>query len=214
MAPRVHQPKMITSPEASDAAGFDRVLHDLKHVAACCKELSDRGEIITPFHDVAWALFTSALVHYRRCFNSGCRVSIEIKQCKFLSDEERARHDNYIHLVDKHIAHSVNGFERVMTTVYIAENEDDGSLVRGAPSYASMEMGFALHDIRWLPFLANSFANNFVKPRINELKALVQQQIDEMSDDDLRGLQDGYSDGEMGKVHQPRNRLYSSGNKR
>ena len=215
MAPRIYQPKLISTLEACEAAGFELVLGDLKHVSVCCEELIRRGEYITQFHDVSRALFTSALINYRRCFNSGCRVSIKIEECNFLSAEDREHHRDCINLADKHLAHSVNGFERANMTIHIAEDEDKGSLTRSGVGFASsLGMGFGLNDIQQLASLVEKIEGGFVQPRIKKLKMLVEQQIAQMSDDEFRVLPDGLAHGLMGDVNKARSHPYQSGGKR
>ncbi len=216
MAGKTFKPKLISSVEARDAAGFECVLFDLEHIVACCNELLSRGEFITPFHHVARALCTSALINYRRCFNTGCRVSIKIDECNFLSAEDHEHHEFCLGLVDKHLAHSVNGYERANMTIHIAEDIVNGSLARGglgSSSIYGMEFGF--DDVRQLAQRIENIIVKFVKPRIEELKALVTLQVEKMSDDELRALPEGFvTHSGRGKVDKPRSSPYVSGAKK
>ncbi len=213
---RNYSPKLIATAEAREAADFHLVLKDLKHVTGCCEELLSHTMLISPYHVVARALCTSALVTYRKCFKSGHRVPINIDECNFLSDEDRKHHKYCIDLADKHIAHSVNGYERANMTIHIAEDEDNVSLVRGGlGSSAHLMMGFGLDDVCQLAQRVNSIVAEFVKPQIKNLESVITRQVEQMSDDELRALPEGFVpyDG-IGGVDKPRKPPYISDRKR
>src|SRR4051794_13495536 len=61
--------------------------------------------------DLSEALTVATLIRYARAFVSGIRLNLYREEVSILSDEERSRHQMFIHIRDKHIAHSVSAFE-------------------------------------------------------------------------------------------------------
>jgi hypothetical protein len=70
---------------------------------------------------------TSILVHYRRAFASGARSEQSKRLRESLTDELKADHEYFFDLCSKHIAHSVNIYERgLLHAHYIEGLENEG----------------------------------------------------------------------------------------
>ena len=72
------------------------------------------------------ALFTAALISYRRCFNSGKRFRLEEKHVSSLREQASKIHDYYISMANKFAAHSVNPFEQIQIGAIIIDSNIRG----------------------------------------------------------------------------------------
>lgn len=66
----------------------------------------------------ARALWISGLVSHARCFRGGVRTAGGAPDAvRALSESNKERHEYFLNLRDKHIAHSVNAFEQAKVAV-------------------------------------------------------------------------------------------------
>jgi hypothetical protein len=187
-------PKLLSSDVAQRYADLTvLIVPDLDQVSACCQELLKRGK--DPSQNplsgdaVVRALLDSAVIRYRRCFNKGVRTRLT-ELLEELSSEEQQLHQFFYDLGDKHIAHSVNGFEHANTMVYIDESTP-GVVLRqprgGIGAGGMFTLQLSLHTVQQFGLLVarlRELARKWAREAHDHLAAEVQA----MSDDQLRAL--------------------------
>jgi hypothetical protein len=68
------------------------------------------------------AVWSSVIIAYRRCFNTGVRNKVDNEFFITLPDGAKIFHEWMLGMADKHIAHSENPFEDGSVCVYLPEN--------------------------------------------------------------------------------------------
>lgn len=72
---------------------------------------------------LAQALFSTALITYRRCFTSGVRSGLTHQDVEGLQNNAGDFHAYLIGMASKLIAHSVNPFEKVASGIMVKDNQ-------------------------------------------------------------------------------------------
>jgi hypothetical protein len=109
-----------SSPEAWHLADLGGIENDLLAVIFYCERMQ-RDIDAAKYDYVLWeALGIAAVIRYARCFSKGVRVSLGKEV--FQDAELLAKHEHFIDVRNKHVAHSVNPFEDNAVTVQIADH--------------------------------------------------------------------------------------------
>jgi hypothetical protein len=188
--PKTWEPKLLQSQAANDRADLETILQDLEHVMGCCELLLHRGT--HPLTDLeAKALIDSVVIRYRRCFTGGQRARLDPKTLPSLRGALIARHDFFWNLANKHIAHSVNGFELNASVIHVAE-DGNGQLLRGGlGSRGSATLELSLDDIHQFCDLVQDLVTDVTAHHIS-LSKEVELDVEAMSDEEVRALPEGY----------------------
>jgi hypothetical protein len=109
---------LYNSDLARKLADTAAITQDLSRTLAFVTRLIDEKDIL-----LQDALFTAALISYRRCFASGTRSILSESDIVDLRPQAKEIHDYYMATADKFAAHSVNPFEQLKTGVFIHDNE-------------------------------------------------------------------------------------------
>ncbi|HEY0085094.1 MAG TPA: hypothetical protein VGB65_04205 [Allosphingosinicella sp.] len=107
----------LDSPQARRLADLTGVQADLARVEHCCRIILTRREAESQAA-VRVAAFDSALMRYRRCFNSGPRHGLSSKHVKRLEPRLQETHQLVVDMANRAIAHCASGYEDNRT--YIA----------------------------------------------------------------------------------------------
>lgn len=179
-------PRKLKTADARRYADLFLIQNDLRQVIHCCDDLLKRGP--EALVGDSRAFLDSALVRYRRCFNGGVRSKL-INCISGLDTEQQKLHDFAYDMVDKHIAHSVNEYERSDAVVYVSE--EDGKLrvsTIGAAAWLTVE--FNSGQINRLKELAVSLLDS-VRVESKQLTERLQRHVKELSEEQLQALEDG-----------------------
>ncbi|MDE2807332.1 MAG: hypothetical protein OXN90_02850 [Gemmatimonadota bacterium] len=99
-------------PEARAFADLTGIRYDLESARSLATKLQRVMEGDNPDYELVDALTTAILVRYSRPFSGGIRKWPKEDVLDELSAEQRHKHDRLRNFRDKHIAHSVNAFEK------------------------------------------------------------------------------------------------------
>lgn len=116
----------INFKEAKDLADLNAIVQDLKFTI----DTLERLELIVGKDNLLMkTLWSSALISYRRCFNSGKRFGLTEKIFKDLKGEPIKAHQYFISQSNKHIAHSVNPFEQIVIDLQLTDPKKEKAIV-------------------------------------------------------------------------------------
>lgn len=109
--------------QLADLTGIQR---DLRLVGDACRIIRVRREAPAAA-ELRRACFDSAVMRYRRCFNSGVRGVLSPTLPTLLNTDEKALHDRILEIADKSVAHCVDGSEE--NTAYLRIGPKSGEKV-------------------------------------------------------------------------------------
>jgi hypothetical protein len=121
----------LNTDDAALLGDLGLVVQDLRSVKELCRRLA--GELDREPKDAVQieALWTAALVKYVRCFSSGKRFGVKQDIFSGLDGDPIGAHKYFKNLRDKHVAHSVNPFERVRVGVLLSAPSVQPQIVEG-----------------------------------------------------------------------------------
>lgn len=146
------------SKKATELASMIGIQHDLKMIQS-----SLSASLTSDVDDVRYALFVSALIFYRRCFNNSARNPLKREILQEIRGGEEY-HEFIIGLADKYAAHSVNIFEENAIGIAVDNNEVVGT--------GHMTIRFNSWDaegINQMIRFSNEIERRFVAPVISNL---------------------------------------------
>lgn len=112
----------MTTPAAREVADLLAMQQDLTFVAEACDLLLDLDVDDPPLRTtLTRALWSSALIAYKRCFTTGKRLGLTEDDVRRVPGGEEAVdfHRKMVALRDKHVAHSVNPLEFITIGVMV-----------------------------------------------------------------------------------------------
>lgn len=143
-------------PEARTLADLHGVAQDLETTLSILHRLvgGENDDLLKK------ALFSAALITYRRCFNTGVRNGLSKSDVTNHTDDG-GLHEHLRAMADKLVAHSVNPFERTEVGVVVVD---------GAPQFvgalSSRLVSFGQDGLRQWGQLTVQIMERVVKPRI------------------------------------------------
>ena len=193
--PRSYSAKKLDCKEARQFADIQLIKVDIEHVIACLNALLGSHNNLLQ-DTVAKALFDSATIRYRRCFNHTDQVRTPIWHLiKKLPKEKAELHQYVLDIASKHIAHSINGFESSSAHVFIAEGSN-GILERGGLG-AQYHMTIQISGEQMIEFLRLAeILLEAVQGWQKEVSSRLNTKVNEMTDDELRQLPCGHGQRE------------------
>jgi hypothetical protein len=145
----------LSIPEARDWAELISVGNDLERVKSFLYEVLRK-----PPKPINEALWSSALIAYRRSFNRKGKNGLTDADVLALSRDALEFHKYLRHQADKLIAHSVNAFEQVKIGVLI----DGEDIVEGVHLHA-MLVGFQEYHVRQWLLLVDEIIKKALAPK-------------------------------------------------
>lgn len=147
---RLHGSK-VEFEEAKRLADISSVLRDLDDAEILLNNLKKLLSQRKGDRLLIQSMWSSALIFYVRCFAKGKRYGLtsDIYQ---ESKEALKLHDFFKNLRDKHVAHSVNPFEQVTTTLLLSDPRSSKKEVKGL---------YVWHN--WLGCVSIKQLNDFLK---------------------------------------------------
>lgn len=127
-APRDTHMRLLDSDKAKKFAYLWQVRMDLSQAEYLLAQLQ-KTENLAVLEPNEEALLESALIRYRRCFNSGARTQLHNVEKK-LSEAQRQLHKRLDDITDMNVAHSANKFEQGWPGIMVSV-DTEGRLVRG-----------------------------------------------------------------------------------
>jgi hypothetical protein len=118
-------------------------LYSLDCELGIARDLCEKAvEICTDKHHdalVVDGLTTAALIRYIRCFHAtGKRIALKLDDLSGLSEKEKAWHGYFKSMRDKHVAHSVNGYEQAYVKALVVY-DDRGTRLPFTSLYPGVE---------------------------------------------------------------------------
>ena len=162
----------IDIPEAADLADLTGISHDFENAKQFATQLKEMLEREPPDYSLVGPMTTAILVRYSRPFTTGVRRQIKETELETLSPDKRAAHDRFRLWRNKHIAHSVNVFEKNLPVArYWVERFDDEGFT-SVECNSNQLIGMSLHDVEMVIELATHFIDE-LKPRLKREKEKV-----------------------------------------
>lgn len=114
-------------PEAALLADLTGIEQDLAFVAEICRRLEAMP--LEKFDgSLAEALTTAAVIRYGRCFGTGVRTQGSRKLEEVVAGlpvELQERHERFLALRNRHLAHSVNAFEENQPVAWLSDRPEE-----------------------------------------------------------------------------------------
>ena len=98
-------------PESSELVQLASLFADLSQVQKYCEQLRPCFEKEDYYDSKSVAAGNCAVISYARCFATGVRDNLTLSVFAQADSELLALHEHFLHLRNKHIAHSVNDME-------------------------------------------------------------------------------------------------------
>lgn len=112
----------IDTPSCERLRDATSLRWDLESAIIFCEAFMDQEvDLESEQRPASEALWLAAVLNYGRAFGTGVRTTERLDP-GMLSAEERAQHNFFIDLRNKHVAHSVNAYEQVLTLAYITNS--------------------------------------------------------------------------------------------
>ncbi|MFV1977223.1 MAG: hypothetical protein ACC651_15890 [Candidatus Scalindua sp.] len=149
-------------------------------------------------------LSTAVLVRYSRPFVSGVRARLREDALQHLSAAQRQKHDQLRAFRDKHIAHSVNGFEENQPVArYRIESVKEEGIASVECNHSSVS-GLSSDDVEAVIELTTAMLS-YVDSRLKEEKARVLKIVRKMPIEEILSKgQNCLPYPDLKKVHQRR----------
>lgn len=147
-------------PESFELARLTSIRYDLTSTIALCKYLQAQVEASArgwPDAEITDAFSNAIVIRYNRAFVTGARHGLRENDLDVLTQEQRAAHERFRLLRDKHYAHSVNAFEdtRVQARYCLERVEEEGITSVSAAHYRVI--GLSSTDVTAIKELCNRF---------------------------------------------------------
>ena len=161
----------ISFPEAKILADLDSLGNDLKILMEMLLRLLEGGD-----DDITKsAFFSSGLIIYRRCFNSGVRNGLTRADVEALPNNAIELHDYLYNQANRLVAHSVNPFEQTTVGIVVAEEK-----AVGVATLHTRLVNFDREGINQWGSLVKLIGNTVINPRIDAARAAVKAKADAM----------------------------------
>ncbi len=167
----------------ADLTGIDM---DLTRTINFCKMLSNL--MIAEKHEFTLidALVTAALVKYSRCFTKAVRNKIPKEYIATFSEDLKEKHEYFIKLRNKYIAHSVNIFEDNYVSLEVHNGQNGERSIKGVTTGGSWIEGLGIQNIYDLINLCENLLSRIRTEMRNEKKRLLKYYKSKPIDDVLK----------------------------
>jgi hypothetical protein len=96
--------------EAQILADYTGIAFDLLTAREFATTILEENRKPMPNYSLSDPFMVATIIRYARAFAGGVRLKL-YDAVSILTDQQRSKHDHFIHVRDKYIAHSVNAFE-------------------------------------------------------------------------------------------------------
>lgn len=157
----------IQIPEAAQYAALSGVRIDFLSTSNLCEFLKEEFKSGRPRSEIVDAFSAAIVIRYCRAFSSGVRKWPWEEALASLTDDQRKYHEIFLHLRNKHIAHSLNAFEenRVQARYVLERADEEG--ITGISASSSMLTGLSSHNLTMIQGLCKSLMS-FVEKQLSE----------------------------------------------
>jgi hypothetical protein len=97
--------------EAQALADYTSIDFDLRTARDFATVILEEVKGPEPNYSLSDPFMVATIIRYARAFAGGVRLKLYDEVVSVLTAEQRSKHDHFIHIRDKYIAHSVNAFE-------------------------------------------------------------------------------------------------------
>jgi hypothetical protein len=97
--------------EAQALADYTSIAFDLRTSREFAAAILEENRKPEPNFSLSDPFMVATIIRYARAFAGGVRLKLYEEAVSILTDQQRSKHDHFIHIRDKYIAHSVNDFE-------------------------------------------------------------------------------------------------------
>lgn len=200
--PKHYSPKLLPFKESKRLADLESIERDLEISKSCFAIISRSGECpIQPSamfvkikeSNLSWPVFVAGVITYRRCFSPAVRNYIRSDELEpLLSEAEKSLHVDLIDVASKHVAHSVNGQELNAVTLEVAYDTDK-NFYRGSLGRRSLtSSSFANVHFASMISLIDKIIAQHITPSKQNASDELQKRIDQMTDQEIQQLPDGF----------------------
>jgi hypothetical protein len=97
--------------EAQKLADYTSIQSDLRSAREFAAAIVKENQKPQPNYSLHDPFMVATIIRYARAFSGGVRLKLYEEGVSTLTDEQRSKHNYFMHVRDKYIAHSVNAFE-------------------------------------------------------------------------------------------------------
>ena len=144
----------VNFDEAKVLADLGAIVQELDSIMKMCLRLKKLLEEESKDSLLIESLWTTALIKYARCFNTGKRFGLDESILNGLKGEAHKAHKFYLDMRDKHIAHSVNPFEQTQVSLVLSPKDSHEKKVVGVAILSIRHMVSDVQGVHQLGLLS------------------------------------------------------------
>ena len=114
--------------EAKNLADYTSIEFDLRTAREFAIAVLEERQKSQPNYSLNDPFMVATIIRYARAFSGGVRLKLYDEAVSVLTDQQRAKHEYFMDIRDKYIAHSVNAFEesQPVARYWVERVEDEG----------------------------------------------------------------------------------------
>ena len=114
--------------EAQTLADYTGISFDLQTAREFATTILEETRKPAPNFSLSDPFMVATIIRYARTFAGGVRLKLYEEAAAILTDQQRAKHDYFMTVRDKYIAHSVNSFEesQPVARYWVEQVKEDG----------------------------------------------------------------------------------------
>ena len=133
----------VNFSEAKDFADLGAIVQDLGSVMTICLRIEKLMKSNSKDHVLIESYWTTAVIKYSRCFKDSKRFGLDESVLDGLAGDPHGAHKYYLDMRDKHVAHSVNAFEKNCAGLVLTPEDSKEQKVIGV---AALSMKHSVAD--------------------------------------------------------------------
>lgn len=156
--------------EAQLLADYTGIGFDLRTAREFATTILEENRKPMPNYSLSDPFMVATIIRYARAFVRGVRLKLYEEVGSILTDQQRSKHDDFIHVRDKYIAHSVNAFEEnsPVARYWVEKKNEDG--ITSIECNHRRIVGLSEQDLVDIIDLASTWLK-YVEQKQNEEKA-------------------------------------------
>lgn len=174
----------VNFPEAQRYADLGALAQDLKSVMEICTRIKELLENKSEDNVLIESYWTTAVIKYSRCFKNGKRFGIDESILDGLPGDPQGAHNFYMDMRDKHVAHSVNAFEKNGAGLILSPEDSQERKVRGIALLSMRHIVADKQGVHTLGMLSNVILKE-VNNNAKHYEEIALQEAKEISIEEL-----------------------------
>jgi hypothetical protein len=149
--------------EAQALADYTSIAYDLRTARDFARAILEESQKPQPNFSLSDPFMVATIIRYARAFLGGVRLKLYDDAVGVLTEQQRARHIEFMHIRDKYIAHSVNAFEESehIARYWVAKVQEEG--ISAIECNHRRVAGLSEHDLKSIIDLASTWLQHVQK---------------------------------------------------